>query len=239
MESTAPDVAGAAAQAAQLLAVGAAASGELDVARASIIVGCLQDACMCGGGPIGDLNVSINVEAVFGARGAAAACHHTPPSLAPSRRGPCAGPCTLLPLLPPQPEIEATMARFQSDLLTPALAKMARAKTPEAKLVALSKHLWTRLSKAAAHKQPLHAQFLTSALRQSGARRLDCLGIAAGALALCRAAAAAEPGAHADLAGARLVVSDDHCWLRLPGGGVGGSDLDFEVRGGRGSAGLG
>jgi hypothetical protein len=109
---------------------------------------------------------------------------------------------------------------------------MAKAKTPEARLAALSKHLWTRLAKAPAHKQPLHAQFLISALRPSGARRLDCLGIATTALALCRAAAAADPGSHGGLAGAALMVSDDHCWLKLPGGGAGGADLHFEASGG-------
>ncbi|KIZ07908.1 hypothetical protein MNEG_0025 [Monoraphidium neglectum] len=115
-----------------------------------------------------------------------------------------------------QAEAAAYQARFLSDLVAPCLTKTTKAKSLEQKLVALSKHLWTRLSKAATHKQPQHAQFLVSALRPSGARRLDCLGLAAAALALCRALAAAEPGRHADLAAAEMLVSDDHCWLRIP-----------------------
>ncbi len=137
------------------------------------------------------------------------------------------------PLDHPQPEIAAALSRFQSDLVNPCLTKTAKAKTTEAKLTAICKHLWTRLAKAPAHKQPAHAQFLTSALRPSGARRLDCLGIATAALALCRALAAADAGAqhgqHDDLRGAEVRVSDDHCWLSVPGGGAGGGPLHYEV----------
>jgi hypothetical protein len=126
----------------------------------------------------------------------------------------------------PQAEVAACEARFAADLVGPALAKAARAKGLEQALAALTKHLWTRLAKAPAHKQPAHAQFLTSALRPAGARRLDCVGIATAALALCRAAAAADPERLGALARAELLLSDDHSWLRVPyapaAGGSGG-----------------
>lgn len=59
-------------------------------------------------------------------------------------------------------------------------------------------------------------QYLPSALRDSGKRQLDCLGIATAVLALCHHIAAQHPQQHGHLAAAQMVVSDDHCWLALP-----------------------
>lgn len=58
-------------------------------------------------------------------------------------------------------------------------------------------------------------QYLPSALRDSGKRQLDCLGIATAVLALCHHIAAKQQQ-HAHLAAAAMVVSDDHCWLSVP-----------------------
>lgn len=57
-------------------------------------------------------------------------------------------------------------------------------------------------------------QYLPSALRDSGKRELDCLGIATCVLALAHEISSQQPE-HADLASAVMVVSDDHCWLRV------------------------
>lgn len=59
-------------------------------------------------------------------------------------------------------------------------------------------------------------QYLPSALRSSGKRQLDCLGIATAVLAMCHAIANLEPPQHADLAHCQMTVSDDHCWISLP-----------------------
>jgi hypothetical protein len=59
-------------------------------------------------------------------------------------------------------------------------------------------------------------QYLPSALRGTGKRQLDCLGIATAVLALCHHIAAQHPQQHGHLAAAQMVVSDDHCWLALP-----------------------
>lgn len=60
------------------------------------------------------------------------------------------------------------------------------------------------------------AQYLPSALRDQGKRQLDCLGIATAVLGMCHSIAAQHGTQHADLAAARMMVSDDHCWLALP-----------------------
>jgi len=60
------------------------------------------------------------------------------------------------------------------------------------------------------------SQYLPSALRTSGKRQLDCLGIATAVLAMCHHIAAQWPLLYADLAASTMVVSDDHCWLALP-----------------------
>jgi hypothetical protein len=62
-------------------------------------------------------------------------------------------------------------------------------------------------------------QYLPSALRESGKRQLDCLGIATAVLAMCHQVAAQQPEQHSQLAAAVMVVSDDHCWLALPAAG--------------------
>lgn len=59
-------------------------------------------------------------------------------------------------------------------------------------------------------------QYLPSALRNSGKRQLDCLGIATAVLALCQQISQ-QHSQHADLASSTMMVSDDHCWLRLAG----------------------
>lgn len=73
-----------------------------------------------------------------------------------------------------------------------------------------------------------HVQYLTSALRDGGKRQLDCLGIATAVLALCHQISQQQPTQHAELAGSRMMVSDDHCWLSLPAD-EGGTDLQIEV----------
>lgn len=79
-------------------------------------------------------------------------------------------------------------------------------------------------------------QYLPSALRTSGKRQLDCLGIATAVLAMCHRIAAQWPQLHADLAASTMVVSDDHCWLALPapttaddGGGGSSSNQQQEL----------
>lgn len=62
-------------------------------------------------------------------------------------------------------------------------------------------------------------QYLPSALRESGKRQLDCLGIATAVLAVCHQVAAQQPEQHSQLAAVVMVVSDDHCWLALPAAG--------------------
>jgi hypothetical protein len=62
----------------------------------------------------------------------------------------------------------------------------------------------------------VYPQYLPSALREQGKRQLDCLGIATAVLGMCHAIAAQHSAQHADLAAARMMVSDDHCWLVLP-----------------------
>jgi hypothetical protein len=59
-------------------------------------------------------------------------------------------------------------------------------------------------------------QYLPSALRDSGKRQLDCLGVATCVLAVSHQIAQQHPLQHQDLAAAVMVVSDDHCWLALP-----------------------
>jgi multidrug resistance efflux pump len=59
-------------------------------------------------------------------------------------------------------------------------------------------------------------QYLPSALKDTGKRQLDCLGIATAVLAACHMAAAQWPDAHRELAHARMMMSDDHCWIALP-----------------------
>jgi hypothetical protein len=100
---------------------------------------------------------------------------------------------------------------------------MARCKTPADKVIAAAKLLRGKLAKAPAHKQPLHTQYLPSALRDSGKRQLDCLGVATAVLAMCHLAAAKVPELHAELQYARMLVSDDHCWLALPANTQGSS----------------
>jgi hypothetical protein len=65
----------------------------------------------------------------------------------------------------------------------------------------------------------LSLQYLPSALKDSGKRQLDCLGIATAVLGMCHHIAAQQPEQHADLAACIMVVSDDHCWLALPAQG--------------------
>eukprot|EP00775_Hariotina_reticulata_P006427 gene6427-6658_t len=62
----------------------------------------------------------------------------------------------------------------------------------------------------------VNIRFLTSALRLSGKRQLDCLGIATAVLAMCHAIAELESAIHGDLAHCQMMVSDDHCWITLP-----------------------
>lgn len=74
------------------------------------------------------------------------------------------------------------------------------------------------------HHAPIAAaavcmQYLPSALRESGKRQLDCLGIATAVLAMCHQVAAQQPEQHSQLAAVVMVVSDDHCWLALPAAG--------------------
>ncbi|WIA30131.1 hypothetical protein OEZ86_000224 [Tetradesmus obliquus] len=109
------------------------------------------------------------------------------------------------------------VAKFQEQLVAPAAAKLGpKCKSPQDKVVALAKFLRGKLAKAPAHKQPLHTQYLPSALRDQGKRQLDCLGIATAVLGMCHSIAAQHSTQHADLAAARMMVSDDHCWLALP-----------------------
>ncbi len=61
---------------------------------------------------------------------------------------------------------------------------------------------------------PSDSQYLTCALRESGKRQLDCLGMATAVLALCHDIAA-QDAQHAQLSGARLMLSDDHCWIAV------------------------
>jgi hypothetical protein len=65
-------------------------------------------------------------------------------------------------------------------------------------------------------------QYLPSALRDSGKRQLDCLGIATAVLALCHHIA--QQPQHALLAAAAMVVSDDHCWLSVPAAAMTAAD---------------
>jgi hypothetical protein len=74
-------------------------------------------------------------------------------------------------------------------------------------------------------------QFVTSAL-QDGKKQLDCLGIATTVLALTQhlgqqLAAAGDTATGDVLAGVRMVVSDDHCWLVLQQ--PGGQEVHLEV----------
>jgi hypothetical protein len=112
----------------------------------------------------------------------------------------------------------AYQQRFAEQLVAPGLAKLltTRPRSAADKVVTLAKLLRGRLAKAPAHKQPLHTQFLPSALRDTGKRQLDCVGIGTAVLAMCHAVAAAAPQQHGELSAAMLVVSDDHCWIGLP-----------------------
>lgn len=67
---------------------------------------------------------------------------------------------------------------------------------------------------AACHVSDL--QYLPSALRDTGKRQLDCLGIATTVLGMCHQIAAQWPAQHWDLADTVMCVSDDHCWLGVP-----------------------
>lgn len=69
-------------------------------------------------------------------------------------------------------------------------------------------------------------QYLPSALKDSGKRQLDCLGIATAVLAMCHHIALQSPAQHADLANTAMVVSDDHC-LMVVGPDAGGPDAVF------------
>ncbi|KAF8069557.1 hypothetical protein HT031_001674 [Scenedesmus sp. PABB004] len=160
---------------------GELAKPEPDVARASIVLGLLQDALLLD--PHGQ------------------AGEQPPGALAAA--------------------VDEHAARFVSELVAPAAAKVpAKAKTAADKVVALAKFLRGKLAKAPAHKQPLHTQFLPSALRTGGKRQLDCLGIATAVFCIARGAAALHGDVHADLAGCGLALSDDHAWLTLPPAGA-------------------
>ena len=58
-------------------------------------------------------------------------------------------------------------------------------------------------------------------------RQLDCAGVVTTTYAACQALAARHPAEHADLAAARMQISEDHCWLNL--GADGGRDTSVEV----------
>jgi hypothetical protein len=78
---------------------------------------------------------------------------------------------------------------------------------------------------------PCSVQYVTTALREQGARTLDCLGIATVVLALCQqlgqeqqqgGAVGNSSGSAAgapSLSDSHLMVSDDHCWVTLAPGG--------------------
>eukprot|EP00878_Enallax_costatus_P038404 GHUV01043627.1.p1 GENE.GHUV01043627.1~~GHUV01043627.1.p1 ORF type:complete len:543 (+),score=232.84 GHUV01043627.1:96-1724(+) len=70
-------------------------------------------------------------------------------------------------------------------------------------------------------------QYLPSALRDTGKRQLDCLGIATAVLALCQQISQHHQQ-HADLASSSMMVSDDHCWLSVSGA-PGGPEVQVEV----------
>lgn len=111
------------------------------------------------------------------------------------------------------------LQRFQQQLVDPAAARTCKAKSAADKAIAVAKVLWGRLAKVPGHKQPVHAQFLPSALRESGKRQLDCLGIATAVLAVCQQLGG-PGGPEPQLAGAHLMVSDDHVWLAVTGESV-------------------
>lgn len=76
------------------------------------------------------------------------------------------------------------------------------------------------------HKQPIHQQYLTCALRDSGKRQLDCLGIATAVLAICQQLSAED----SDLSGCHMMVSDDHCWIVVePAAAAAASNKDIRV----------
>eukprot|EP00878_Enallax_costatus_P028988 GHUV01031362.1.p1 GENE.GHUV01031362.1~~GHUV01031362.1.p1 ORF type:complete len:267 (+),score=98.31 GHUV01031362.1:122-922(+) len=128
---------------------------------------------------------------------------------------------------PLQADTDAYVLQFRELLVQPAAAKLGKCKTPQDKVVAIAKFLRGKLAKAPAHKQPLHTQYLPSALRDTGKRQLDCLGIATAVLALCQQISQHHQQ-HADLASSSMMVSDDHCWLSVSGA-PGGPEVQVEV----------
>ena len=58
-------------------------------------------------------------------------------------------------------------------------------------------------------------------------RQLDCAGVVTTTYAACQALAVRHPAEHADLAAARMQISEDHCWLNL--GASGGRETSVEV----------
>lgn len=105
-----------------------------------------------------------------------------------------------------------------------ALASLGAGADARVKVTAVAGAVWKRLAAGSFSKDVLHAQHLYSFTllllppqpppARPPRKQLDCAGVVTAVYATCMALAERHEQ-HANLAGVRMQVSEDHCWIQL------------------------